>query len=347
MTLRSASVPPADSRGPRSIRQPMLRAHRGVGGAYVRWKGRQQYFGKAKITPAGGVIPSDAVIERHLQILREWEGETGCEIDWNKVPEAFRYGEVETKRRQAAEQDGIDLTRLPAPPPSEGLSVAELCAAYWKFAERYYRKRGKKTSYIYKVRAVIHWLDVLYGEMTAAAFDSLLLMRLQDSLASERDGKTGEAKYTRRYVNDLIGVVPRIFKWAGKQRLVPKTVSIELREVEPLEAWRSDAREPDPIKPIDDATVEATLAHLSPTIAAMVRFQRLTGCRPGEVCIVRPCDVDRGGAVWIYRPERHKSEHRKRVREIAIGPLAQAVLAPFLLRGQDDYCFVPAEAKAK
>ncbi len=25
----------------------------------------------------------------------------------------------------------------------------------------------------------------------------------------------------------------------------------------------------------------------------MVRFQRFTGCRPNEVCIIRPCDVDR------------------------------------------------------
>jgi hypothetical protein len=55
----------------------------------------------------------------------------------------------------------------------------------------------------------------------------------------------------------------------------------------------------------------------SPPIAAMLQVQRLTGMRPDEVTIMRPCDLDRAGEVWIYRPESHKLEwldQRRRVK---------------------------------
>ncbi len=54
--------------------------------------------------------------------------------------------------------------------------------------------------------------------------------------------------------------------------------------------------------PVEDSTVEATLPYLSAVVADMIRLQRLTGMRPGEVCAVRPCDVDRSEEVWTYRP---------------------------------------------
>ena len=79
----------------------------------------------------------------------------------------------------------------------------------------------------------------------------------------------------------------------------------------------------------------------------MVRLQLLTAARPGEVCAIRPRDVDRSQAVWIYQPESHKSEHRGRERAIAIGPRAQEVLTPWLQRGPDNHCFCPAEVVAE
>ena len=66
----------------------------------------------------------------------------------------------------------------------------------------------------------------------------------------------------------------------------------------------------------------------------MVRFQRLTGARPGEVCQLRPVDVDRSGDVWEYRPESHKTEHHGRERIIYIGPQAQAGAAALSAAGR-------------
>ena len=76
-------------------------------------------------------------------------------------------------------------------------------------------------------------------------------------------------------------------------------------------------------------------------------FQRWTGCRPGEAVILRPCDVDTKGAVWIYRPPRHKTQHHGRDRLILIGPIAQAALQPFLDRDPAAYCFSPADSVAE
>jgi integrase len=63
--------------------------------------------------------------------------------------------------------------------------------------------------------------------------------------------------------------------------------------------------------------------------------------------MLRPCDLDRSKAVWEYRPESHKTQHHGKERVICIGPKAQEVLLPYLLRPADTYCFSPAESEAK
>ena len=79
----------------------------------------------------------------------------------------------------------------------------------------------------------------------------------------------------------------------------------------------------------------------------MVRFHRLTGGRPGEICSIRPCDVDTNSDVWVYKPASHKTQHHGRERRIFIGPKAQDVLRPYLLRDKQSYCFSPAESESQ
>ncbi len=62
---------------------------------------------------------------------------------------------------------------------------------------------------------------------------------------------------------------------------------------------------------------------------------------------MRPCDVDRDGEVWTYRPASHKTEHHGRERIIFLGPKAQAILLPYLLRGAENYCFSPTDSESK
>ncbi len=129
--------------------------------------------------------------------------------------------------------------------------------------------------------------------------------------------------------------------------MIPPSVPQALAMVAGLRRGRTEARETAPIMPVDDGEVEQTLDHLPDVVADMVRLQRLTGMRPAEVCVVRPCDIDRSGEVWVYRPDSHKTEHHERERIILIGPKAQGVLLRYLARDASMYCFRPCDSEAK
>ena len=93
------------------------------------------------------------------------------------------------------------------------------------------------------------------------------------------------------------------------------------------------------MRPVDMHIVEATLAELPAVLCDMVRLQLFCGCRPGELLRMRPCDIDRGGQVWTYTPDSHKTEHHGHSRTIAIGPRGQEILLRYLARAADAVCF--------
>ena len=107
-----------------------------------------------------------------------------------------------------------------------------------------------------------------------------------------------DAGHSRKYVNKLVAIIPRMFKWAASEQLLPGTIYHELRTVEGLRKGRCEAPDHPPVLPVPAAIVEVTLPYLPPVVADMIRFQRWTGCRPDEVCLVRPIDVDTSGDVW-------------------------------------------------
>jgi integrase len=79
----------------------------------------------------------------------------------------------------------------------------------------------------------------------------------------------------------------------------------------------------------------------------MILVQQLCGGRPQDMIEMKPCDIDRSGPVWEYRPGRHKTEHRDRERIIFLGPRAQELLRPCLEGiGPDEYVFSPRRAEA-
>jgi integrase len=225
------------------------------------------------------------------------------------------------------------------PTAQSDLTVSELVNLYRKFAEAYYVKDGRPTGGIFSIRVTIRFLREHYGSTRAADFGPLSLAALRSRMI--------EAGQSRSYVNGNIDRVRRIFKWAVSRELLSPAVHQALTTVPGLRRGRTEARESDPVRPVDRATVETTLPHLPPIVADMVRLQQLTGCRPGEVCLLRPCDVDTTSEVWRYVPESHKTEHHGRERVIFVGPKAQDILRPCLLRDKSIYCFVPAEAERK
>jgi integrase len=226
----------------------------------------------------------------------------------------------------------------PASPPP-GLTVVELAARYLDYCDGYYRDEdGKRTSTYGNALQAVRALRP-FDDTPAAEFGPKKLRILRDAAAASGQSRKG--------CNALAKFVRQLFRWAEEEELVPRGVFHSLQALRPLQQGRTVAPERPPVLPVADEIVDATLPYLSDIIGDMVRFQRLTGARPGEVCRLRPADIDRIGDVWVWRPWRHKTRWRGKERVIQIGPRAQKLLKPYLLRDANAYCFSPAEAEQR
>jgi integrase len=214
-----------------------------------------------------------------------------------------------------------------------------LTAAYLDFAEKYYVKDGEPTRRVEHIKHAIKSLVVLYGLSVAREFGPKSLKTLRQSMI--------EKGWSRTFINGQIQIVKQIFRWGVSEEILPQNQYHGLSTMRGLAKGRSEAREPKPIGPVADEVVDDTLPYLPAVVADMVRFQRLVGARPGEVCMMRPMDVDRSREIWEYRPASHKTEHHGKSRVVFIGPKAQAVLAPYLERDHAACCFSPAESEVK
>lgn len=219
----------------------------------------------------------------------------------------------------------------------ESLPLVEVLDAFHQYAERRYRgPDGRPTSKLTEYRLAIRKCRELFGDLPAREFSPLRLKAAQQAWVA--DG------LSRPECNRRVGMVKRIVKWAVAEELVPATVVTALSTVAGLERGQTAAKDPEPIGPVDDATVDATLPFLNRQVRGLIQFMRLTGCRPGEACMLRRCDIDTSREVWLYRPPHHKTAWRGKARTIAIGPKAQAVLQPFIGADPTACFFSPARA---
>lgn len=212
-------------------------------------------------------------------------------------------------------------------------TVADVCNAFLDHSESYYGK-SEQVNFELACRP----LSELYSTVEAEAFGVV-------AFRACRQWWLQDPKRSRQYVNRQMKRLVHVFKWAAGEGLIPAAIHQTLACVATLQKGRTTARDTEPVKPVDDTVVDATIKHLPPVVVAMVRFQRLTGARPGEVCMITPSMVDRSNAVWEIQFSRHKTAHKGKSRTLFVGPQAQAILLPFLLRGADRACFSPIEAE--
>lgn len=218
-------------------------------------------------------------------------------------------------------------------------TVAEIVLRYLEYCDTYYRTpTGERTSTYGNALQAARVLRP-FDDTSAAKFGPRKLGMIRDSEAARGRPRVG--------CNALVKHVRRVFQWAEAQELVPRNTYNSLKTVEPLRLGRTVAPELPEVKPVEDAVVEATLPFLPEIVADMVRFQRFTGARPGEVCGLRPADIDRTDEVWKWKPPHHKTSWREKDRVISIGPRAQQILMKYLLRDATAYCFSPIEAERR
>jgi integrase len=241
--------------------------------------------------------------------------------------------------------------RLPWPDPTvndgdrstptgraEPITVVELIDFYYTDCERVYGARRRGKTHLSRVRAALRPVKQLYGLTAASAFGPKALLLVRDAYM--------ELHWSRSTVNERVSIVKAMFRWATRQEIVPPAVHHALTAVEGLRAGESTARESRKVRPVCDEDIDAVLPHVLPPVRAMIELQRLTGMRPGEVVIMRGCDLDTTGELWSYKPAFHKLEHRGIDRMVCLGKRAQAIVKPFLRTNLEEYLFRPDEADA-
>ncbi|QDU23916.1 tyrosine-type recombinase/integrase [Urbifossiella limnaea] len=203
------------------------------------------------------------------------------------------------------------------------ITLAEVLAAYLTHATRYYvDAAGKPTKELDNMKSAIKPARELYAATPAAQFGP-------KALAAVRQHMVGLG-WCRSLVNRQVDRIRRVLRWAASEELIPGSTYEALRTLAGLRRGRTEARESEPVRPVADEVVAATLPYLPHHVRVIVELMMHTGMRPSEACRLTLDRLDRGSEVWVYRPEKHKTAHHGKPRVIPFGPKARAVLSAFL-----------------
>jgi integrase len=306
---------------------PQVRLHRASKQGLVRINGRPLYVGRYGTPEANA---------RYIELMIEHGYLPGPATATEPSPAA-----------PAAPSEPVAMPAGDAQLPA-GLTVGEVCTLYMRDIEataRGGRRSGKYSKALAASRAIRP-----LAAMPAAEFGTRAMLdvrkRLISTPASNRkpDEHGKVPTLCRRYVNEVIGHIRRMFDWAVLHELVPNDRAAALAVVKPLRRGDDhNARETKRRKPVRPSIVKATLPYMTAEVADLIWFIRLTGCRPSEAARMRLCRIfDRDRPVWRYVPKRHKTAHKGKSRHVPIGPQAQAIVQAHTAgRGERDYVFTP------
>jgi integrase len=223
---------------------------------------------------------------------------------------------------------------LPAVKPGGHLLIADLCIRYLEHAKAYYNGGTEYTRMRIAARAVLARFD----NTQVDDFGPLALDELRERyMIDERD-------WCRTYINCIVNCIRRIWRWGVSKQLVKPDTLAALSTLDGLKEGRTRARESNDVGPVEWPHYAAVLPYMAPTVRTMVRIHWLVGMRSSELCIMRPCDIDRSRPIWLYAPSTHKTAHLGKELTYRIGPRAQGVLWPFIDSvGREEYLFDPRD----
>jgi len=181
-------------------------------------------------------------------------------------------------------------------------------------------------------------LEAEHAHLPAIEFGPSCLKQIRDELIA--------SNYARTFINKQIKAVVGIFSFAVSCELLPPERLVALKTLPALKKGQKGTRETEKVQPVPVEDVQKTAAFLAPVIRAMVRVQLGTGMRPSEVCHIRPCDIDKSGTEWFYRPSEHKNANKGKIRAVPILGDVRDALEPYMDRPSTEYCFSPRESYA-
>ncbi len=235
------------------------------------------------------------------------------------------WGTTESRRRYHELIAGHLAGNQPPVAAPVAVTVAAVCELFMLHAAEYYRDPdGEPTSEVACYRQAIRPLLAVAAGFPASDFGPSLFREVIADMI--------DRGWCRKTINKHVSRLRKVFKWAASREVIGADVYQALITVDGLRAGRSDAKETDPVRPVPVEDIEAVRPRVSVQVAAMVDVQLLTGMRPGEVVGMCRADLDMTGDVWVYTPPRHKTAHHGHDRRVLIGPQAQVIMGPLLLR---------------
>ena len=114
-------------------------------------------------------------------------------------------------------------------------------------------------------------LRELHGPDDAAAFGPLKLEAVRERMIES-------GRLCRPEINSRVQTIRRAFKWGVARERLPRDLAHALEAVEHLKKGDFGTREGREVRPVDRATVDATLPHLPRPVAALVELMWWT-CR--------------------------------------------------------------------
>jgi len=200
--------------------------------------------------------------------------------------------------------------------------VSELVAGFLNHLEAL---KTDKTDLLHFKRAIGFLIEV-YGELSVNEFSPKKLRVCRSQMV-----KAGTL--CRSSINKYVGRIRRIFEWGVGEEVVQSNVSDALKAVKDLRKGEEGTYDNPPRKEVSDDVVAATLPFMSPTVAAMVQIQRLTGMGLSEVYRMTVGDIDkaRKPGLWHYVPRKHKTEEHIGQKPIPLSKHEQALIAPYLI----------------
>jgi len=232
--------------------------------------------------------------------------------------------------------------RLPTECHGPELTISILIDAFWQHAKSYYRKPdGTPSSELATFKAALRPLFRLHGSTPARDFGPLALKAVRYEMI--------QCGWSRSHINKQVCRIRMLFRWAVSEELIEASVYERLRALSALKRGRCDARESKPVHPVSDEMINAVQPFVSRQVWAIIRLQRLTGARAGEIVKMRAIDLDTSdNECWVYKLKEHKTAHFGHLRQIPLNIQAQAVIMEFLTdRPLEAFLFSPAEAEAE
>ena len=116
-------------------------------------------------------------------------------------------------------------TGEPGQPPvaRDEITIVELLAAFRRHAVRHYQKDGRPTGEVTNFDHAIKPLKMLFGRDLVRAFGPLKLKQVRELMVKGYTDAKGKSikGLSRGVVNNRIGRIKRIFRWAEFEELAP------------------------------------------------------------------------------------------------------------------------------